>query len=227
MLRVRFYVDGFNFYYGVTRPYEFKWVDLEALLLALVRRVEPEASVERILLFAAAVKGDGTPGNAHQRQQLYFEALKAHSKRLEIVHGRIRERVRDMTLVEGHRMASVVEFEEKGTDVNLACRMVEDAYEAQDQFDVACLVSNDSDLAAPLKVKQRLGQRTMLITPRTTRRDAKVAKELTRLVEREDRILTVPEELVKAHPLPKKVGRLRPPKRRGWRVHGAAGNGKG
>jgi uncharacterized LabA/DUF88 family protein len=39
--------------------------------------------------------------------------------------------------------------EEKQTDVNIACEIMQDCYE--NNFDVAYLVSGDSDLASPVK----------------------------------------------------------------------------
>jgi uncharacterized LabA/DUF88 family protein len=39
--------------------------------------------------------------------------------------------------------------EEKQTDVNIACEIMQDVYE--DNFDIAYLVSGDSDLVAPVK----------------------------------------------------------------------------
>lgn len=45
-------------------------------------------------------------------------------------------------------------YEEKMTDVNIATEMLTDAYE--DQYDVAILVSADSDLIAPVQAVRRL-----------------------------------------------------------------------
>jgi len=44
----------------------------------------------------------------------------------------------------------VEKTEEKGSDVNLASHLVRDAF--QKQFEVAALVTNDSDLAEPVRI---------------------------------------------------------------------------
>lgn len=55
--------------------------------------------------------------------------------------------------------------EEKGSDVKLATHLVADAYEGA--FDVARVVSNDSDLAEPIDlIRTRLDKRVSLLNPR-------------------------------------------------------------
>ena len=108
--------------------------------------------------------------------------------------------------------------EEKRTDVNLACRMVDDAHTAAGkEFDVACLVSNDSDLAYPLGVKQRLEQQVVLITPQTTYAPSLPVGDLKRLVAGENTILSIGEDLVRRCRLPERVGRWKCPDAPGWR----------
>jgi uncharacterized LabA/DUF88 family protein len=51
------------------------------------------------------------------------------------------------------KFANVIKTEEKGSDVNLAVHMLNDAW--LDKFDCAVLVSNDSDLAEALKIVNR------------------------------------------------------------------------
>jgi NYN domain len=51
-------------------------------------------------------------------------------------------------------MAQWVSYEEKESDVNIAISLVEDA--ALDRFDVALLISGDSDLCPALKAAKRL-----------------------------------------------------------------------
>ena len=215
--RVRCYIDGMNLYYGVARPYGCKWMDVEALLRALLRRKLPDAEVERLVLFSAPVKGR----EVEARQKTYFRALQERSPNLELVLGHFRTVAKHGTLLDGADAGEerrVAIEEEKRTDVNLACRMVDDAHtSAGKEFDVACLVSNDADLAAALGVKRRLGQRTLLITPRTTRQSSLPAGALRRFVAAEDTILTVEGELVRRCRLPERVGRWRCPDAPGWR----------
>ena len=214
--RVRCYIDGLNLYYGVARPYGCKWVDLQALLRALLRRKLPGAEVERLVLFSAPM----VERDAAARQKTYFKALRQHSPNLELVLGHFRSFTKFGKLLDGQdagEVRKVATREEKRTDVNLACRMVDDAHTAAGkEFDVACLVSNDADLAAALGVKERLGQKTMLITPRTTHEPSLPAADLRRFVHRGDITYTIEEDLVRRCRLPERVGRWRCPDAPGW-----------
>lgn len=59
----------------------------------------------------------------------------------------------------------MIEEEEKGSDVNLASYLLVDAFD--DEYDVAIVVPNDSDLAEPIRlVKSRLSKRVVLLNPR-------------------------------------------------------------
>jgi len=54
--------------------------------------------------------------------------------------------------------------EEKGTDVNLAAHLVNDAH--RDRFELALVVSNDSDLAGAISmVRNELGKPVGVFTP--------------------------------------------------------------
>ncbi len=58
----------------------------------------------------------------------------------------------------------VIKTEEKGTDVNLASYLLTDAYASD--YDIAVVISNDSDLAYPMKyVKCFLGKTVGLLNP--------------------------------------------------------------
>lgn len=66
-----------------------------------------------------------------------------------------------------YRPLRVIKTEEKGSDVNLATHLLLDAFD--DAFDVAVIISNDSDLKEPIAhVRQRFGKAIGLLAPRTT-----------------------------------------------------------
>ena len=68
---------------------------------------------------------------------------------------------------------SVVKTEEKGSDVNLASHLLLDAFD--NLFDVAVIVSNDSDLAEPIRlVRERFGKTIGLLHHRSTRVSGKL-----------------------------------------------------
>lgn len=62
------------------------------------------------------------------------------------------------------QLVKVIKSEEKGSDVNLATHLVRDAF--LDAFDVAIVVTNDSDLVEPIRVVVReVGKRVGLLVP--------------------------------------------------------------
>ena len=62
------------------------------------------------------------------------------------------------------KYARVIKTEEKGSDVNLATHLLHDAH--MGRFDVAVIVSNDSDLLEPIKiVREELGKVVGILNP--------------------------------------------------------------
>jgi uncharacterized LabA/DUF88 family protein len=58
----------------------------------------------------------------------------------------------------------ILKTEEKGSDVNLASHLLFDAF--SDRFDVAAVISNDSDLVEPIRlVTQEIGKPVGLLSP--------------------------------------------------------------
>ncbi len=159
------YVDGFNFYNGAARRTGRKWVDLKALC----ERLRPADTVERIKFFTALVEKRTDDPDQRTRQRVYWRALDTLPG-LERIEGQFRSRPRHLPLVEsvetletiqrrggnvtGVRpvMMHVLRSEEKGTDVNLAAHLVYDALQtaATDTFEVALVLSADSDLAGAI-----------------------------------------------------------------------------
>jgi uncharacterized LabA/DUF88 family protein len=53
----------------------------------------------------------------------------------------------------GPRFVQVIKTEEKGSDVNLATHLLHDAW--HNDYDVAVVITNDSDLVEPIKIVRR------------------------------------------------------------------------
>ena len=220
-IRVRVYIDGFNFYYGITRPYDFKWIDIELLIKRLLDKKISNFTIEQIFFFSSEVIGD----EAHRRQQNYFNALQKHSPNIKIQLGRFHVGVKRGKIIgsgEG-KIVRVKIREEKETDVNIACKIVDDAHtSAKKDFDISCLISNDGDLSAALKVKQRLRQRTILILPlaekSASHKPSYPSKSLKALIPVNDRIYPIPKSDVVNSPLPPSVEGLEPPESKGWSI---------
>jgi len=70
------------------------------------------------------------------------------------------------------RMVLVRKLEEKGSDVNLAVRMLADAF--RDRADIYVALTNDSDQVGPLlTLKEELGRQTGIIFPMPSHRSSK------------------------------------------------------
>lgn len=134
------YIDGFNLYYGACRAPGRRWLDLSALAARLL----PNDEIAEIGYFTANMKKDHSDPGAQDRQRLYHRALKTIPN-LEIFLGRyIAKRVRGELLdaSPGEPTRRVVQtYEEKGTDVNLATRLLVDGFNGR--FESAAVISND------------------------------------------------------------------------------------
>jgi hypothetical protein len=142
------YIDGFNLYYRALKGTPYKWLDL----LKMCARVAAEYPVDKIKYFTARVSGRKSDPDKPNRQQMYLRALRTIPN-LEIIYGKFLSRDAFMALsvpVPGlPNIVQVIKTDEKGSDVNLATELLIDGY--SEFYDVALVVTNDSDLASPLK----------------------------------------------------------------------------
>jgi uncharacterized LabA/DUF88 family protein len=163
-MRAVAYVDGFNLYYGALRKHpSCKWLDLAAMLRLLL----PDLSIERIRYFTAHVNARPEDPDAPTRQQKYIRALKT-TQNLTVHLGhflvhRVKMPLAESTAVPPERVY-VTRTEEKGSDVALASWMLLDAFE--DKFEIAVVVSNDSDLLPPVRmVREKFGKKVLIVCP--------------------------------------------------------------
>ena len=145
MNRVNVYIDGFNFYYGVVRNTRYKWLDFRKLSEGLVRSSD---RINRIRYFTARVRDD----EASTRQDIYLRAL-ATLPGLTVHEGHFLTNPVTLPLSDDRGMARVDRTEEKGSDVNLASRLLFDAFDGD--FETALIVSNDTDLVFPVSEVRR------------------------------------------------------------------------
>ena len=157
------YIDGFNLYYGAVKGTPYKWLDLAKLCALLI----PKNKVIKIKYFTALVKA--RPGDPDQttRQQIYLRALRTISG-LEIIYGHFLEHRVCLPLATSlpgkPKYAWVIKTEEKGSDVNIAAHMLNDGY--QGRYQVAILISNDSDLVEPVSmIRKELGLTVGVLNP--------------------------------------------------------------
>ena len=158
-----FYIDGFNLYYRALKDTPFRWLDVRKLAETLF----PHDIIHMICYFTARL--DARPGNPAQpqRQQAYLRAL-ATLPGFEAYYGVFRSGVKRRPLAEPvpGRPAYVLvrDSEEKGSDVNLATRLLVDGFNGE--YEQAVVVSNDADFAGAMKyVRDGLGLRVTLANP--------------------------------------------------------------
>lgn len=146
------YVDGFNLFYGAVKGTPYKWLDLNRLCELLL----PHHDIQTIKYFTAKVSDRPSNPGQHKRQLVYLRALRTLPN-VEIIFGHFLTNKVKMPLANpalgGPRLAEVLKTEEKGSDVNIASHLVNDAHNGR--FEVAVLITNDSDLLTPMKIVRR------------------------------------------------------------------------
>ena len=172
-MKVRVYIDGFNLYYGALKNTPHKWLNLVKFSYMLLRRGE---TLDYVRYFTAPV--GGTSGI---RQNIYFRALDTLAP-ISIHRGVYQQNVdtrplahqvaRGMGEIIEHRAqdgdpwlpvphpfpnesvrVSIIDTEEKGSDVNLATYLIFDGMRGK--YDSAIVVSGDSDLVEPIQLCNR------------------------------------------------------------------------
>lgn len=163
-VRTYIYVDGFNFYYGAVKGTPFKWLDFMALFKKLL---QPQHDILQIKYFTALVNPTTADPDKHIRQQTFIRALEHYIPGFSVYYGNFLSRAKWAQLANpGNQCARVriLSTEEKGSDVNLAVHLLNDAW--LDLYDCAALVSNDSDLAEALRlVRLHHRKKIGVITP--------------------------------------------------------------
>jgi hypothetical protein len=179
-MRVGVYVDGFNLYFGARAicgrgTPGWRWLDIRALTNELLaERWAPRgAAITRIVYCTARVSGAEDPTSPTD-QDIYIRALRHHHSVTHVTLGSFVSRVKMAPLAErdgrlararwpvqvrdatgantrgASFMVSYLDREEKGTDVNLATHLLVDVL--TEAVDAVVVISNDSDLALPIRV---------------------------------------------------------------------------
>lgn len=156
MLRVIAYVDGYNLYYGLRakRWKKYYWLNIQELVQQFLR---PHQTLVSTKYFTTIIN---YPNDKRQRQQVYIDVLKT---------------LPDFQIYYGHLLSDEIKchkcghtcttYHEKMTDVNIAVELMQDAFE--DKFDIAFLLSADSDLVSPISAVQKSfpGKQVICIFP--------------------------------------------------------------
>lgn len=148
--RTSVYVDGFNLYFGALKGTPYKWLNIRALCEHLL---EPHNEINSIKYFTAFVSGTPTNPDKPLHQQVYIRALRHVCPETQVIKGLFRTyevTKRLVVPINGVRHAKILETTEKGSDVNLAVHLVNDAW--LNKFDCAIVISGDSDLAESIRL---------------------------------------------------------------------------
>lgn len=162
-MRTYVYVDGFNLYYGALKGSPYKWLDLKALC---TNTLQAKNQVQKIKYYTARVSARPENPDAPTRQDHYLQALQAHIPEIEIVEGHFIQKPVRMRLVKKlpQRLSmyvTVLKSEEKGSDVNLAVHLLNDAW--NNCYDCAVVISNDGDLAEAMRLVRKEKHKTVIL----------------------------------------------------------------
>ena len=146
-------IDGYNLYFGL-RDANLKtsrWLDLVAMSESLLKSEQRLVSVR---YFTTRVRNDPA---ASARQSIFIDALESRGG-IQFDYGHFLSKSSTCRKC-GHTHQK---NEEKKTDVNIAVRLLEDAFD--DLYDVAILISGDSDLAPPISsIRSRFPNKTVIV----------------------------------------------------------------
>lgn len=190
MARVIAYVDGFNLYFGL-KDSGFKryyWLDVVALATNLLK---PGQTLAAAHYFTARIRDNHRNAEDRKRQNRYIEALQIQGARTQFGH--YLEKPRGCFKCK----ASWTDYEEKMTDVNIAIQLLSDAYD--DSFDIALILSGDSDLVTPVRrVRERFPEKRLIVAFPPLRHSSELKKSA-------HGYLTIGEDKLRASLLPEKV----------------------
>jgi len=178
-MKIRVYIDGYNLFYGRlkhkegsinSRRRKLRWLDPKKLVEQFLH---DDFEIDQINFYTTDIDalylGDKSPS----RQQEYYRALMT-VENINIIKGRFSKNPTMMpaypiklninqdgtTMIQKYH---VLKTEEKRSDVNIASHLVKDA--CLNLFDMAVLVSNDSDLLEPMKILHELNKKFLILSP--------------------------------------------------------------
>jgi uncharacterized LabA/DUF88 family protein len=172
-MRTIVYVDGFNLYFRLLkqRPH-LRWLNIKLLADNILSRANNVVAVK----YYTARVSSRLKAESPAHQQIYLDAL-ATVPEVSVHMGmfltseKFAPLVYPPTFRPENALAEpwpdvvrILKTEEKGSDVNLASHLLFDAF--RDAYDVAAIISNDSDLVEPVRlVTQELGKPIGLLSP--------------------------------------------------------------
>lgn len=188
-MKTNVYIDGFNFYYGMYRAprnLPWKWLDIRALC----ERLDSNCVIHRIRYFTANPIVSPRDPQQGIRHEAFFRAVETLPD-CTVHRGRHQVNPKDQSpqhpiplpdlvpplsadvvpevrrAFDALKRITVMNIEEKGTDVSLASHLLVDV--ATGDCEAIMVISNDSDLATPLELaRTRFGIDVTVYSPRNT-----------------------------------------------------------
>ena len=158
-MRTAIYIDGFNLYYWL-KPTPYRWVDVKALATNAISSPDRQHEVVAVKYFTARVSDTQDDQRKAIRQSTYIRALAKQIPEFSVYYGEFRRQKKSMPRVNYDGSAGqhvrVWDTEEKGSDVNLAVELVNDAW--LKLYEVAIVISNDSDLERAVTISKKKGR---------------------------------------------------------------------
>lgn len=204
-ITTRVYIDGFNLYYGSVKDKpQYKWLNVHKMCKNILGN---QYRIEQIFYFTAIIK-QIPDAKAFTRQRWYLQALETVPN-IKIIKGHFvaREKksrlVKPLTILNSDRNSQVIKYathfykEEKGSDVNLASQLLIDTYEKE--FKCAVIISNDSDLLAPIRKVRSKGKYVYIFNPHPNKSRSK------RLNEVANKVVEITEDNLANSQFPEKI----------------------
>ena len=146
--RVIAYIDGFNLYFGMREAGfdQCRWLNVKKLVQSFLQSNQELVGIK---YYTSRVSNNP---DKQKRQSTYLDAL--GSVGVEIYYGNYQD-----NNLECKRCGNVWKSaKEKMTDVNIATAIIVDAF--KNSFDMAMLISGDSDLTPPIREVHNLFKNT-------------------------------------------------------------------
>lgn len=135
MVRVMFFIDGFNLYHAIDcekQYHKYKWLNLKKLCECFISKKEEIGVVKYFTAYST------WRPESMERHKLYVKALR--SVDIEPIFGKFKWKDKKCK----HCGEIFIAHEEKRTDVNIAVNLLVDAM--LDNYDKAIIISADTDL---------------------------------------------------------------------------------
>lgn len=148
-MRTNIYIDGFNLYYGCLKGTSLRWLDVRKFCEQIVGA---KHTLNRIRYFTARVKAHPLLGAAtQQRQQIYLRAVATLGIHVHYGHYQQKNtKAIEFPVTNPPKWVQILKNEEKGSDVNIGAHLLMDGF--RKDYERAIVVSNDSDLATPIRM---------------------------------------------------------------------------